>query len=427
MTNSAKLFERACEVIPGGVNSPVRAFNSVDAEPVFIQRGNGSKIYDVDANEYIDFCGSWGPLILGHAAPDVLEAVTATARNGLSFGTCNPLEVEMAELLATMVPHAEMFRLVSSGTEAVMTALRLARGYTERKYIIKFDGCYHGHSDCLLVNAGSGLLTQAVSSSKGVTDNVTSEVISLPYNDREQLQQAFAKYGDDIAALIIEPIAGNMGLVKPKPGFLKFIRQLCSDNGSCLIFDEVITGFRFHPGAYASLTEVTPDITTFGKIIGGGMPIGAIASTRAIMEHLAPLGEVYQAGTLSGNPVAVAAGIATLKKLKATNPYPQMAKLTELFTTTINNFAVEHKIAVHCANYGSAFTLFFTNRQPLTNLDEVKQCDTKRFAAYYRHMLSNGFYMSPSQFELNFVSAVHSESEIKAATACVIEFLSKHI
>lgn len=424
MSNSTKLFERACRVIPGGVNSPVRAFNSVDAEPVFIKRGNGSKIYDVDGNEYIDFCGSWGPLVLGHADSDVLEAVTATARNGLSFGTCNPLEVEMAELLAELVPHAEMFRLVSSGTEAVMTALRLARGYTERKYIIKFDGCYHGHSDCLLVNAGSGLLTQAVSSSKGVPDSVTSEVISLPYNDREQLTQAFARYSDDIAALIIEPVAGNMGLVKPEPGFLEFIRQLCNDNGTCLIFDEVITGFRFHPGAYASLTDVIPDITTFGKIIGGGMPIGAIASTREIMEYLAPLGEVYQAGTLSGNPVAVAAGIATLKKLKTTNPYPKMGELAQLFATTINNFAAEQKIAVHCANYGSAFTLFFTDQQPLNNLDEVKQCDTERFAGYYRHMLSNGFYMSPSQFELNFISAVHTESEIKAAATCAIEFLS---
>jgi glutamate-1-semialdehyde 2,1-aminomutase len=427
MSNSAKLFERACRVIPGGVNSPVRAFNSVDTDPVFIERGNGSKIYDVDANEYIDFCGSWGPLILGHADPDVLEAVTTTASNGLSFGTCNPLEVEMAELLTEMVPHAEMFRLVSSGTEAVMTALRLARGYTERKYIIKFDGCYHGHSDCLLVNAGSGLLTQSVSSSKGVTDNIASEVISLPYNNREQLKQTFAKYSIDIAALIIEPVAGNMGLVQPEPGFLKFIRQLCNDNGTCLIFDEVITGFRFHPGAYASLTDITPDITTFGKIIGGGMPIGAIASTHEIMEHLAPLGEVYQAGTLSGNPVAVAAGIATLRKLTATNPYPRIAELAELLATTINNFAATQKIAVHCANYGSAFTLFFTDRQPLINLEEVKQCDTKRFAAYYRHMLSNGFYMSPSQFELNFISAVHTESEIKAAAACVIQFLGKHI
>jgi glutamate-1-semialdehyde 2,1-aminomutase len=427
MTNSAKLFERACEVIPGGVNSPVRAFNSVDAEPIFIQRGSGSKIYDVDANEYIDFCGSWGPLILGHADPEVLEAVATTAINGLSFGTCNPLEVEMAELLADLVPHAEMFRLVSSGTEAVMTALRLARGYTERKYIIKFDGCYHGHSDCLLINAGSGLLTQSVSSSKGVTDNVAAEVISLSYNNCEQLQQTFAKYGDAIAAVIIEPVAGNMGLVKPEPGFLESVRQQCSDNGSLLIFDEVITGFRFHPGAYASLTKVTPDITTFGKIIGGGMPIGAIGANREIMEHLAPLGEVYQAGTLSGNPVAVAAGIATLKKLQTTDPYPRMARLAELFATTINNFTAEHNIAAHCANYGSAFTLFFTNKQPLTNLDEVKQCDTTYFAAYYKYMLDNGFYMSPSQFELNFVSAAHTQQEIEATAAMVIEFLATRI
>ena len=416
---SKTLFKQASEMIPGGVNSPVRAFGSVGTDPVYITKGSGSLITDVDGNAYVDFCGSWGPLALGHAHPLVINAIRETAGNGLSFGTCCPLEVEFAELFLELVPHADMVRTVSSGTEAVMTALRLARGFTGRDKILKFDGCYHGHSDCLLTAAGSGLLTNALSFSKGVTQKTISEVISAPYNDLNHVKEIFAKEGKEIAAIIIEPVAGNMGLVMPEPGFLEALREICDEYGACLIFDEVITGFRFHAGAYATKTGITPDISTFGKIIGGGMPIGAVAGKKEIMEHLAPLGEVYQAGTLSGNPVALAAGITTLKTLRDTNPYPDMAKLASVFADTVNAAATD----AYCAVSGGVFTLFFTANQPKC-LSEVKACDTERFAAYFRHMLAHGFYVSPSQFELNFISAAHTEPEVKAAAEVAVAFLN---
>ncbi|MBU8902055.1 MAG: glutamate-1-semialdehyde 2,1-aminomutase [Victivallales bacterium] len=427
MTISEKLFERACKHIPGGVNSPVRAFDAVGTTPVYIESGCGSRILSVDGKEYIDFCGSWGPLILGHSNQEVLRAVQDTAEKGLSFGSCNPLEVEFAELFCELIPHVDMLRLVNSGTEAVMTALRLARGFTNRTNIVKFDGCYHGHSDCLLVSAGSGLLTNSISSSKGVTDKAVSEVITSPYNDIEKLEKIFAEQGDTIAAVIVEPVAGNMGLVMPKKGFLEALRKICTQYGACLIFDETITGFRFHCGAYSEIAGITPDISTFGKIIGGGMPIGAIAAGKEIMELLAPLGEVYQAGTLSGNPVAAAAGIATLRTLKATNPYSKLSELASLFGDKINTYAQENKLAVHCKTYGGTFTLFFTAQDEINNLEDVKNCDTELFAAYYRYMLDKGIYMSPSQFELNFVSAAHSRQDVETAADAVIEFLSTRI
>jgi glutamate-1-semialdehyde 2,1-aminomutase len=427
MTISEKLFERACRHIPGGVNSPVRAFNSVETTPVYIESGSGSRIFSADGKEYIDFCGSWGPLILGHAHPAVIQTVHDTAKKGLSFGTCNPLEVEFAELFCELVPEADMVRLVNSGTEAVMTALRLARGFTNRANILKFDGCYHGHSDCLLVSAGSGLLTNSISSSKGVTDKAVSEVITTPYNDISKVKKIFEEQGDTIAAIIVEPVAGNMGLVMPESGFLEELRKICTQYGSCLIFDETITGFRFHSGSYASLAGITPDISTFGKIIGGGMPIGAIAARSEIMEQLAPLGEVYQAGTLSGNPVAAAAGIATLKTLKETNPYSGLSELANLFADKINHYARENKLAVHCKAYGGVFTLFFSAKNQINNLEDVKTCDTKLFAAYYRYMLDRGIYMSPSQFELNFISTAHSRQDVERAADTVIEFIDFYL
>ncbi|UDQ99519.1 glutamate-1-semialdehyde 2,1-aminomutase [Lentisphaerota bacterium WC36G] len=421
--NSKKLFVEACKYIPGGVNSPVRAFNSVETDPVFIKKGKGVTITDVDGNEYTDFCGSWGPLILGHANDEVISEVQKVAADGLSFGTCNPLEVEMAELFCSLVPHADMVRMVSSGTEAVMTALRLARGVTNRRYIIKFNGNYHGHSDSLLVAAGSGLLTNNVSSSKGVTEKTVSEIIVLEYNDLDAVAKAFDEYKDEIAAVIVEPVAGNMGLIQPQDGFLKGLRELCTENGSCLIFDEVINGFRFYCGSFASVCGITPDISTFGKIIGGGMPVGAVCASKEIMEHLAPMGEVYQAGTLSGNPVALAAGIKTLEILKRENPYPQMAELAEKVATEINDYAKEKNVAINVKHFMGVFTIFFTNKEQLVNLNDVKECDTKRFAEYFRFMLDSGFYVSPSQFELNFVSAVHSEVEIDKFIATVKAFI----
>ncbi|OGV51140.1 MAG: glutamate-1-semialdehyde-2,1-aminomutase [Lentisphaerae bacterium GWF2_44_16] len=424
MKNSKKLFKRAVKHIPGGVNSPVRSFKSVGGSPVYIESGKGSKIYDVDGKEYIDFCGSWGPLALGHAHPDVVNAVCSASRNGLSFGTCNPLEVEMAELFCKMVPCADMVRMVNSGTEAVMTALRLARAFTGKTHILKFDGCYHGHTDCLLSSAGSGLLTNSIPSSAGVTQKVISEVITTPYNRPAAVKNIFRKDGNKIAAVIVEPVAGNMGLVMPEKGFLETLRELCSEYETCLIFDEVITGFRFHAGSYATLARINPDISVFGKIIGGGMPIGAIAAGRKVMEMLAPLGNVYQAGTLSGNPVALAAGIATLKTLRKLNPYHKMAELAENFAMKINSFAQERGLGVHCAVYGGVFTLFFSSKKSLKNLEDVKTCNTALFAEYFKFMLQRGFYISPSQFELNFVSAAHTMDEINAAAEASVEFLS---
>ncbi len=409
--NSKQWFKRAQKVIPGGVNSPVRAFNGVGGTPVYFKSGKGVKVQTEDGTELIDFCGSWGPLILGHARDEIVETVSKAAADGLSFGANTAAEAEFAELIGSLVPSIEMSRLVSSGTEAVMTAIRLARGYTGRRKIVKFDGCYHGHSDYLLVASGSGLLTGGISSSAGVSPSATEEVFVAPYNDLAAVQEILKADGDEIAAVIVEPIAGNMGLVEPKPGFLEGLRAATAECGALLIFDEVINGFRLGATTYGNMASITPDITTLGKIIGGGMPIGAIGGSTKIMSTLAPLGPVYQAGTLSGNPVAVAAGMKTLELLRDENPYPHMAKLGKRLADGINRIATEKELDLHCAQRGGMFTPFF-RKEPVHNLDDSKACDQKAHARYFHHMLDHGFYTPPSGFEVAFVSAAHTKEHI---------------
>ncbi|MFT5128864.1 MAG: glutamate-1-semialdehyde 2,1-aminomutase [Rhodothermales bacterium] len=419
--NSSDLFARAKRVIPGGVNSPVRAFNSVGGNPLYIKSGSGCHMTTEDGQELLDFCGSWGPLVLGHSHPEVLESVIEAARDGLSFGTNNRREVALAELVCELIPSIEMLRLVNSGTEATMTALRLARGVTGRSAILKFDGCYHGHSDSLLVAAGSGLLTSGIASSAGVGHQDTFVV---PYNDLEATRALLVERGSEVAAIIVEPIAGNMGYVTPADGFLAGLRELADESGALLIFDEVITGFRLKAGSYGSIAGVTPDITCLGKIIGGGMPIGALGGSVALMENLAPLGPVYQAGTLSGNPVAVAAGLTTLQVLKRDNPYPRMAALGHHLQSSLTHIIHDTGLAAHCAGDQGLFTLFFTT-QAVTNLDDAKTCDTERFARYHQHMLKAGIYLSPSQFELGFVSASHKAKDIEQYLSAVHDW-AKH-
>ena len=416
--NSSMWFERAKMVIPGGVNSPVRAFNGVGGTPVYFKSGHGANVQTEDGTELIDFCGSWGPLILGHAREEVVEAVTRAAANGLTFGANTAKEAEFAEQICERVYYLEMVRLVSSGTEAVMTAVRLARGVTGRRKIIKFDGCYHGHSDYLLVAAGSGLLTGGISASAGVSPSATEEVFVAPYNDLSAVQELLKTHGDEIAAVIVEPIAGNMGLVESAPGFLEGLRAATADCGTLLIFDEVITGFRLGATTCGALCGITPDITTLGKIIGGGMPIGAIGGSRKIMEHLAPRGPVYQAGTLSGNPVAVAAGMKTLELLCDENPYPKMEVLAKKLADGVNRIAKEKNLELHCAQCGGLFTPFF-RAEAVRNLADAKACDIPAHARYFHHMLNCGIYTPPSAFEVAFISSAHTESDIDAFLAAL--------
>jgi glutamate-1-semialdehyde 2,1-aminomutase len=410
MTASREWFERALHVIPGGVNSPVRAFGAVGGEPVFVRRASGSRLFTADGTELTDFCGSWGPLILGHARPEVVEAVARAAADGTSFGIGTPREVELAETVCRLVPGVEKVRLVSSGTEAVMTALRLARGATGRDGIVKFDGCYHGHSDAMLVSAGSGLLTGGLASSAGVPAAVAADVFVVPYNDLDAVGRLFRQCGDRIAAVIVEPVAGNMGLVPPADGFLSGLRAVTRDRGALLIHDEVITGFRFGPTTYGNLCGVVPDLVCLGKIIGGGMPIGAVGGKAAILNLLAPLGPVYQAGTLSGNPVAVAAGQATLDVLARENPYPRLAELGSEIAAGLQRASDASGVALRTACLGGVFTPFFTNRA-VRNLQDAKSCDTGRYAAFFRGLLKRGFYLPPSQFEVGFVSTAHTADD----------------
>ena len=416
MSKNESLFARAQKTIPGGVNSPVRAFRAVGGTPRFIVRGEGSRIWDADGREYLDYVGSWGPLVLGHADPEVLVAVREAAGRGLSFGAPTELEVEMAELLARIVPGLELVRLVNSGTEATMSALRLARGFTGRPRIIKFEGCYHGHADSLLVKAGSGALTLGNPSSAGVTAETAAQTLVLDYNDAAQLDAAFRELGDSIAGVIIEPVAGNMNLIAPRPGFLERARELCSRHGAVLIFDEVMTGFRVGLQGAQGLYGVRADLVTLGKVIGGGMPVGAFGGRRDIMEKIAPLGPVYQAGTLSGNPLAVAVGLATLRKVQAPGFYERLAATAHALCDGLAAAARKRRIAFSAQSVGGMFGLYFRS-QPPASYAEVMQCDKDAFTRFFHAMLERGVYFAPSAYEAGFVSAAHSEADIAATIA----------
>ncbi|MFT5473209.1 MAG: glutamate-1-semialdehyde 2,1-aminomutase [Candidatus Promineifilaceae bacterium] len=410
---SASLFERAKRVIPGGVNSPVRAFNAVGGNPVYMASGAGARMTTVEGRILTDFCGSWGPLVLGHAHPRVVEAIQAAAALGTTFGTNTPGEVAFAELLCEQVPSMDRVRLVNSGTEATMTALRIARGATGRNKIIKFDGCYHGHADYLLVAAGSGLLTGGITASAGVTRSAVEDVIVAPYNDLAAVHSILEEFGSQVAAVIVEPVAGNMGLVPPADGFLEGLRQACSAHGTVLVFDEVINGFRLGPTSFGVQHGVAPDLTCLGKIIGGGLPVGAVGGRAALMDMLAPLGDVYQAGTLSGNPVAVAAGRVTLEMLRDDPPYAEMERLGQRLAQGLTALAKAKGVAFHAAQLGGMFTPFFCDG-PVRNLADAKTCDASAHAAFFNHMLEQGFYLPPSQFEVGFVSAAHSDADVDA-------------
>jgi glutamate-1-semialdehyde 2,1-aminomutase len=412
MDRNHTLFEQSQKVIPGGVNSPVRAFKSVGGVPRFFARGEGARLWDADGREYIDYVGSWGPAILGHAHPDVVKAVQEKAALGLSFGAPTEIELEMAELLTSLLPGFEKVRLVSSGTEATMSAIRLARGFTGRSKIIKFEGCYHGHADFLLVKAGSGALTFGNPTSAGVPAEVAAQTLVLDYNDLAGAERTLEKIGSEIAAIIVEPVAGNMNLIQPAAGFLEGLRELCTKHGVVLIFDEVMTGFRVGPQGAQGLYGIVPDLTTLGKVIGGGMPVGAFGGRRDIMDRLAPVGPVYQAGTLSGNPVAVAAGLATLKATRAPGFYDTLAARTLSLVEGLAQAASEAGETFSAASVGGMFGVYFSAMPPRTYA-EVMACDKDRFNRFFHAMIQEGVYMAPSAFEAGFVSAAHGEAEIR--------------
>jgi glutamate-1-semialdehyde 2,1-aminomutase len=415
-SRNQQLFERAQKHIPGGVNSPVRAFRSVGGTPLFFQKGVGPRVQDADGKWYTDYVGSWGPMILGHAHPDVIAAVQAAVVDGLSFGAPTEREVDIADLLCELVPSMEMVRLVSSGTEATMSAIRLARGYTGRDLLVKFEGCYHGHSDSLLVKAGSGALTFGNPSSGGVPAGTVATTLVLPYNDPQALAEAFKTFGDQIATVIVEPVVGNMNLIAPTPEFLKAMRELTTQYGAVLIFDEVMTGFRVGLKSAQGLFGITPDLSTFGKVVGGGMPLGAFGGKREIMEKIAPLGPVYQAGTLSGNPIATAAGLATLKLVQEKGFYEALTARTKALCDGLVAAAKKHGIAFSAQNVGGMFGLYFAEQCPGT-YDEVLACDKEAFNRFFHAMLEAGHYFAPSAFEAGFVSAAHSDADIAATIA----------
>ena len=412
LATSQNLFKRALKLIPGGVNSPVRACKSVSADPLFVNRAQGCLIFDADDNCYIDYIGSWGPLILGHRHPAVIEAITSVLGRGTSFGAPIDLEVQLAQMVIEAVPSVEMVRMVNSGTEATMSAVRLARGVTQRDTIIKFDGCYHGHADTLLVAAGSGVATLGIPGSPGVPESVAQHTLSLPYNDIDRLKEVMQKQGESVAGIIVEPVAGNMGVVPPAPGFLEALREFANQYGSILIFDEVMTGFRVAYGGAQALYGVTPDLTCFGKIIGGGLPVGAYGGKRELMSKIAPQGSVYQAGTLSGNPVAMAAGIATLKQIQKDGFYEALDRKAEQLLCGLEQAALKATIPVQAKRVGSMLGFFF-NDQEVQNFDDAKTCDLDRFSAFYNGMRENGIYIAPSQFEALFISSAHDTEHIE--------------
>jgi glutamate-1-semialdehyde 2,1-aminomutase len=413
MSESESLFSRAVKVIPGGVNSPVRAYHGVGGTPLFIDRAEGACLFDADGNSYIDYVGSWGPMICGHANPEIIEAVCAAAQNGLSFGAPTRLEIDLAEKICSIMPAMEMVRMTCSGTEATMSAIRLARGYTGRDKIVKFEGCYHGHADSLLVKAGSGALTLGIPSSPGVPAAFADYTITLEYNNSAQVEQLFEEMGDQIACVIVEPVAGNMNCIPPAEGFLDGLRRSCDASGAILIFDEVMTGFRVGLGGAQDLYGITPDLTTLGKVIGGGMPVGAFGGRRDVMEHIAPTGPVYQAGTLAGNPVSMAAGLKNLEIVSRPGFYENLESKTRKLVEGVLSVASSNGIPM-CANQvGAMFGLFFTDRDSVRGFDDVSSCDIDRFKKFFHAMLSRGINLAPSAFEAGFVSSAHSDEQIQ--------------
>ena len=418
MTEATILFSDAKQFIPGGVNSPVRSFSGVGGTPVFIDHANGPYLFDSTGKRYIDYVGSWGPMILGHAHPEVIAAVKSAAEKGLSFGAPTEIETQMAQRVCELVPSCDLVRMVSSGTEATMSAIRLARGYTGREKIVKFEGCYHGHSDSLLVKAGSGALTFGVPSSPGVPASVAADTLTLTYNDSEAVKTLFEEIGEQIACIIVEPVAGNMNCIPPVPGFLETLRQVCDKYGSVLIFDEVMTGFRVGLNGAQGIYNIKPDLTTLGKIIGGGMPVGAFGGQLKIMEHLAPLGPVYQAGTLSGNPVAMAAGLKTLELIAQPGFYEALTLKTEKLTHGLKEVANQAGIALTTNQVGGMFGLFFSPEPQISTFAQVMQCDQTLFKRFFHSMLEAGIYLAPSAFEAGFVSAAHRDEDLNKTLAC---------
>jgi len=418
------LFTEACRFIPGGVNSPVRAFRGVGGDPVFFERASGAYAYSAEGQRYIDYVGSWGPMVLGHAHPDVIRAVQERAALGLSFGAPTQLETHLAELVCQLMPSIELVRFVSSGTEATMSAIRLARGYTGRDKIVKFEGCYHGHSDSLLIKAGSGALTLGIPTSPGVPAALAAYTITLNFNDSKQVEQVFSEIGDQIACVIVEPVAGNMNCVPPAPGFLETLRRVCDASGTVLIFDEVMTGFRVALGGAQQLYGIKPDLTTLGKIIGGGMPVGAFGGKRAIMERIAPLGPIYQAGTLSGNPVAMAAGIATLRGISTPGFHEHLAEKTTYLMQGLSEAARSASIPFVTNHVCGMFGLFFSNGL-VGSYADVMRCDVERFKKFFHGMLAAGIYLAPSAFEAGFLSAAHSDADLNATIAAARSVFAK--
>ena len=417
MAHSRELFQQAQQFIPGGVNSPVRAFHGVGGNPVFFKSAQGAYVVDEDNIRYIDYVGSWGPMIVGHAHPHVIDAVTACLQKGLSFGAPTRLEVQLAEKICQLMPSIELVRMVSSGTEATMSAIRLARGFTRRNKIIKFAGCYHGHADSLLVAAGSGALTLGVPSSAGVPESIAQHTLIAEFNRLETVSALFEKYGDDITAIIVEPIAGNMNCIPPLPDFLTGLRELCDQYHSVLIFDEVMTGFRVALGGAQELYQVKPDLTTLGKVIGGGMPVGAFGGRTDIMSHIAPLGKVYQAGTLSGNPVAMTAGLATLELVSAPDFYTQLQNTTRALMDGLKERAQAANISLQTTDVVGMFGFFFTDAENITTYDDVKKCNIEQFKKFFHGMLKEGVYLAPSAYEAGFTSSAHTEKEIAKTLA----------